>query len=216
MNETLALIISGVSVAGVFGSFVFFKNKSKQDLTEKTNKIYELENSLNEFKTLSNEAVLKFTNEKNSLKVENDQLKEQLKVSQSEVFSLQEENALRISNENERNSAQVIEMLDKIEQTGGDELFSNNQEPISILFVDDSPVIRATMKKFLKEENYQLTLVNDGLEAINILNEKKFDIIITDLEMPNLDGFELMAKLSENVTTKDIPIIVYGVLKALS
>jgi CheY-like chemotaxis protein len=64
------------------------------------------------------------------------------------------------------------------------------------------------MKKFLKDENYELTLVNDGLEALNALKEKSFDIIITDLEMPNLDGFGLMAQLSDDDTTKDIPVIV--------
>lgn len=208
MNETLALIISGVSVAGVFGSFVFFKNKTKNDLTEKINKIYELETSLNKLKNLSKEEALKANNENNSLQMENEQLKEQLSISQAEIFSLQEENELRIANENERNSAQVIEMLGKLEHSDSDEAFADPKEPISILFVDDSPVIRVTMKKFLKEENYSLTLVNDGLEALNILNEKNFDIIITDLEMPNLDGFGLMAKLSESAFTKDIPIIV--------
>jgi CheY-like chemotaxis protein len=208
MNETLALIISGVSVAGGLGSFLFFQNKTKKDLIGKTNKIYELETTLNKLKSFSKEEILKVTNENNSLKSENEQIKEQLSISKAEVFSLQEENELRISNENERNSAQLIEILDKIDSEENTEYFNNSSEPISILFVDDSPVIRVTIKKLLNSENYELTLANDGMEALNIINEKRFDLIITDLEMPNLDGFGLMAKLSESVETKDIPIIV--------
>lgn len=208
MNETLALIISGVSIAGGLGSFVFFQNKTKKDLVGKTNKIYDLETTLSKLKNFSKEEILKVSNENTLLKTENEQLNEQLSISKAEVFSLQEENELRIFNDNERNSAQVMEMLDQLEQDDTEENFNNAKSPLSILFVDDSSVIRVTMKKFLKEENYELTLVNDGLEALNILNEKKFDIIITDLEMPNLDGFGLMAKLSESADTKDIPIIV--------
>jgi hypothetical protein len=65
MNETLALIISGVSVAGGLGSFLFFQNKTKKDLIGKTNKIYELETTLNKLKSFSKEEILKVTNENN-------------------------------------------------------------------------------------------------------------------------------------------------------
>jgi CheY-like chemotaxis protein len=202
MNENLALIISGISIVGGLGSFVFFQHKTKKDLFDKTNKIYELENSLNNIKNLAKEEILKVTNENKSLKSENEQIKDQLSISQAEIFSLQEENELNKINQNVQDTNQVIEILEKLDN------MEDIKEPLSILFVDDSPVIRVTMKKFLKDENYDLTLVNDGLEALSILSEKKFDLIITDLEMPNLDGFELMSKLLGNDNTKDIPVIV--------
>lgn len=216
MNETLALIISGVSVAGGIGSFVFFHNKSKENLTEKTNKIDDLQISLEKLKNLSKDEILKVTDENKALKLENEQIKEQLNISQAEIFSLQEENELNLANMEKNlnqttelnNVSEILNNLNSLDNFMQDEEGENVTVPLSILFVDDSPVIRVTMKKFLKDENVDLTLVNDGLEALNMLNEKRFDLVITDLEMPHLDGFGLMAKLSENNETKDIPVIV--------
>jgi len=195
MNETLALIISSISVAGGISGVLFFKNKNEKELLEKSNKISELEGSINKIKDFSKDEILKTVNENNRIVEENKRLSEQLNISQAEIFSLKEENEFNLSNQNENNLNVIMdtEQLDK---------------PLSILFVDDSPVIRVTMKKILKNENYELTLVNDGLEALNILKEKHFDLIITDLEMPNLDGFGLMAQLSNNEDTKDIPVVV--------
>ena len=63
-----------------------------------------------------------------------------------------------------------------------------------ILVVDDEPAIREVIQEYLSLEGYLVQTAGDGLEALNILNTREFDLIITDLSMPNLDVFELMQK----------------------
>jgi CheY-like chemotaxis protein len=82
------------------------------------------------------------------------------------------------------------------------------QKQKSILMVDDSAVIRAKMKKLLIEAGYDLTLAIDGLDALKVMEGKHFDLIITDLEMPNLDGFGFLNKLGQTMETKHIPVII--------
>jgi DNA-binding NtrC family response regulator len=64
-----------------------------------------------------------------------------------------------------------------------------------ILIVDDEPTIRETLLLVLKEENYQCELAENGVEGLNRVKEKNFDLIITDLKMPEMGGLELMEKV---------------------
>lgn len=82
-----------------------------------------------------------------------------------------------------------------------------DKQSTSILVVDDSMVVRNKMKKLLETAEYEVVTANDGLDALDKLAIKKFSLIITDLEMPNLNGFGLIIKLNENPSTKEIPIM---------
>lgn len=62
----------------------------------------------------------------------------------------------------------------------------------SILIADDEQEIRESLSIVLREEGYQCTTVADGQEAIEALKEHSFDILITDLKMPNADGLEVL------------------------
>jgi len=64
----------------------------------------------------------------------------------------------------------------------------------SILIVDDESNIRETLKLFLKDEGYNAEEASDGEEALSLLNQKDYDIVITDLNMPKIDGIELIKK----------------------
>ncbi len=85
---------------------------------------------------------------------------------------------------------------------------ATSQQEKSILVVDDSAVIRTSLKKILLGAGYDVTLANDGLEALEMISNKKFDVIITDLEMPKLDGFGLLLKLNENELSQKIPTVI--------
>ncbi|MBF0531455.1 MAG: response regulator, partial [Deltaproteobacteria bacterium] len=63
-----------------------------------------------------------------------------------------------------------------------------------VLVVDDEPAIREVISEYLKMEGYQVETADDGLQAIDILSQHEFDVVVTDLSMPNLDGFGLMRK----------------------
>lgn len=78
---------------------------------------------------------------------------------------------------------------------------------IDILVVDDSAVARSKLAKLLETDGYTVRLANDGDEALVLLNEQRFHVLITDLEMPNMNGFELIAAVQGGMATEDLPII---------
>ena len=78
-------------------------------------------------------------------------------------------------------------------------------EKQSILLVDDDQEFRKAMKKMFERSGYSVTLAADGQEALNILSEDTFDLIISDLRMPNLNGMQLMEELKKKGVK--IPVI---------
>lgn len=62
---------------------------------------------------------------------------------------------------------------------------------ITILVVDDDKNTRLFMKSLLKNEGYDVVLANDGKEALECLDQKAIDLMIVDIMMPNIDGYEL-------------------------
>ncbi|MCX7219344.1 MAG: response regulator [Burkholderiales bacterium] len=78
---------------------------------------------------------------------------------------------------------------------------------MAILVVDDSAVARAKLAKLLETAGYRVELAKDGLEAMEKLNLEFFSVLLTDLEMPNMNGLELIAAVQGSMETEDIPII---------
>jgi response regulator RpfG family c-di-GMP phosphodiesterase len=78
----------------------------------------------------------------------------------------------------------------------------------NILVVDDSAVIRQSLSKLLTNLGAQVTLANDGKQALEIVQSNKFDLVITDVEMPNMDGFGLCASLKKEDKTRGIPVVI--------
>ncbi len=67
-----------------------------------------------------------------------------------------------------------------------------------ILVVDDEESIREFLEIMLKKENYEVTTAEDGLRAKEILAKKSFDMVISDMQMPNVTGIELLKFVKEN------------------
>lgn len=78
----------------------------------------------------------------------------------------------------------------------------------SILVVDDSLSVRKYVSLLLQARNFNVLTATNGLEAINILEETPVDLVITDLEMPVMHGYELIQKIKKSSKWKDIPVIV--------
>lgn len=78
----------------------------------------------------------------------------------------------------------------------------------SVLVVDDSMLIRHTVSRWLEERGFQVTTASNGLEALRCLQERTPELIITDLQMPKMDGREFMAALQAGPATRKIPVIV--------
>ena len=77
----------------------------------------------------------------------------------------------------------------------------------AILVVDDSAVARAKLKKLFESAGYTVQVANDGAQALELLGEANFSVLVTDLEMPNMDGFQLIAAVQGAMETEDLPII---------
>ncbi|MCL2008019.1 MAG: response regulator [Treponema sp.] len=78
----------------------------------------------------------------------------------------------------------------------------------SILVVDDSGPTRDILKDVLEAEGYKVDTANDGSEALNAAKNVHYDLICTDLIMPNMDGFMLTENIRKNEQLKNIPIVV--------
>ena len=78
--------------------------------------------------------------------------------------------------------------------------------PAKILIVDDEEPIRKLITKYLSNQNYILDTANDGNIALEKLQDHKYDLVLTDLRMPNMGGRELLQEMSDKYP--DIPKIV--------
>ena len=76
-----------------------------------------------------------------------------------------------------------------------------------VLVVDDSAVARAKLRKLFEGAGYLVETATDGNEALDVLNRSRFEVLVTDLEMPNMNGIELIAAVQGNMDTEDLPIV---------
>ncbi len=77
----------------------------------------------------------------------------------------------------------------------------------NILAVDDSESIRRLVELTLDEEDHEVTTAVDGVDAFNKAQQESFEVVITDINMPNMDGYELIAKLRSLPSYGFTPII---------
>ena len=79
---------------------------------------------------------------------------------------------------------------------------------ISVLAVDDSRTMRDMITLALTSEGFDVSLAEDGQHGLEVLDDIDPDVIITDINMPRLDGFGFIDALRERDDTKTIPILV--------
>lgn len=85
----------------------------------------------------------------------------------------------------------------------------NSLENLKVLVSDDLSSVRKILCKLLKVIGIQdITETANGEEAFAQLNQQKFDLVISDWEMPKMNGLELLQKMRENDQSKDIPFIM--------
>ena len=82
------------------------------------------------------------------------------------------------------------------------------QDATRILFVDDDPIMREFAVVHLSTDTAQVFLAGDGIEALEYVGANTPDIVLLDLEMPRMDGFEVLGRLREDPATRDLPVIM--------
>jgi DNA-binding response OmpR family regulator len=77
-----------------------------------------------------------------------------------------------------------------------------------ILVVDDEPDVLLIVKTGMQAEGYDVVTASNGVDALAMVKEEKPDVVILDVMMPLMDGFEVLAKLKEDDATAAVPVIM--------
>ncbi len=88
------------------------------------------------------------------------------------------------------------------------EFFYVLDDEARLLFVDDDPILREFAQVNLASAAAVIDVAGDGIEALEMLGRNRYDLLLVDLEMPRMDGFELLAHLRAESTTAHLPIVV--------
>jgi CheY-like chemotaxis protein len=86
---------------------------------------------------------------------------------------------------------------------------------ITVLVVDDAPVITAFGREVLEGAGYKVFVACDGEEALHLLEHLHFDLIVTDVSMPQMDGITLTRRVKQDGRFKDIPVIIMSTRSSL-
>jgi CheY-like chemotaxis protein len=82
------------------------------------------------------------------------------------------------------------------------------ERPLRLLVVDDSLAIRQMNRSILVSAGYAVETADDGMEAMNKLSAGGFDGVVTDIEMPRMNGFVLTQRIRENPASSRLPVII--------
>lgn len=77
-----------------------------------------------------------------------------------------------------------------------------------ILVVDDSLTVREVERRLLENSGYEVTVAVDGMDGWNTLQLKKFDLVVSDIDMPRMNGIELIKKIKGSAKLKYLPVII--------
>ena len=87
-------------------------------------------------------------------------------------------------------------------------------DSLSVLVVDDVPLNILLIKKMLSQYTFKLRTANGGQAALDAIAQQKPDLVLLDLMMPGIDGFEVIRRLRADEKTKDLPIIILSALNS--
>jgi chemosensory pili system protein ChpA (sensor histidine kinase/response regulator) len=77
-----------------------------------------------------------------------------------------------------------------------------------VLVVDDSITVRRVTQRLLQREGYRVTLASDGLQALERLQQERPTVVLSDIEMPRMDGFDLVRNIRGDTRLSDLPVIM--------
>ncbi|HNX01208.1 MAG TPA: response regulator [Candidatus Cloacimonadota bacterium] len=89
-----------------------------------------------------------------------------------------------------------------------------SESSLSILLVDDEELILVSLKRLLELSGYDVDTAYNGRDAINKIHQSKFHVIISDIEMPQMDGLELLTRIRKNIDYSLPVILMTGFLNA--
>ncbi|MDD4031989.1 MAG: hybrid sensor histidine kinase/response regulator [Bacteroidales bacterium] len=115
------------------------------------------------------------------------------------------------------NASEIIAMTSKhsnFQDFGSIDPENKEKEICRILVADDSITVRSMIRNYLETAGYSVTTAVDGFEAFQFLQNEEFDIVVSDVEMPRMNGFDLTVKIREDTALKDMPVILVTALES--
>ncbi|MGA2400783.1 MAG: response regulator [Syntrophobacteraceae bacterium] len=96
----------------------------------------------------------------------------------------------------------------KIAPTAAAALAGEPQKRMSVLVVEDSITARTLLKSILESAGYDVTTAFDGIDAFTALKTRQFDLVVSDVEMPRMNGFELTANIRAHRDFSELPVVL--------
>jgi CheY-like chemotaxis protein len=78
-----------------------------------------------------------------------------------------------------------------------------------LLVVEDNPAEQLSIKELLGYDDIDVTVIDSGAEALNIVNKEQFDCVVLDLRLPDMSGFEVLERLRDTPSLQDLPVVVF-------
>lgn len=78
----------------------------------------------------------------------------------------------------------------------------------NVLVVEDSATMRSFVVAALEADDFEVTTAKSGFEAMKVLAQRKFDLVITDINMPDINGLELVSFVRRNAAYRAIPLLI--------
>lgn len=95
-------------------------------------------------------------------------------------------------------------------------VYMNGQNQPIILVVDDIPTNVVLIQALLKGKNYEVIPALSGVQALKIASERKPDVVILDIMMPEMDGYEVLARIRSDENLKDVKVLMVSALSKAS
>jgi len=104
-------------------------------------------------------------------------------------------------------SMEKLAEADRLDMVAGS-ASSETRERKRVLVVDDSLTVRELERKLLDRQGYRVEVAVDGMDGWNMLRSSRFDLVITDIDMPRMDGIELVTKIRRDAGLRSLPVMV--------
>ncbi len=84
-----------------------------------------------------------------------------------------------------------------------------------ILVVDDNRINRLKLSRALTQRGHAVSEAENGREALEMLRSELFDLVLLDILMPEVDGFQVLREMKDDTTLRDVPVIVISALEEM-
>ena len=108
----------------------------------------------------------------------------------------------------------MVRSIDKLVSGGrlssvsNDQAAGNSPKRKRVLVVDDSLTVREVERKLLGNRGYDVEVAVDGMDGWNAVRTGHFDLVVTDIDMPRMDGIELVALINKDPNLKSVPVMI--------